>query len=115
MRVDAEKLRVVERAVSRIAESMVRADATASKSFTFVTSKEIDLGRKGGGEVEFAVRVSVSIETSLARIKSVDWYVGDDNKPTRDYPVAEVQAHIERHIASSAGQAEALEAVTERL
>ena len=88
-------------------------------SVTYVTSDELDLGRDGFGEVEYAVRVKYTIEWALDRIVSTEWYKdqGADELNVRDNnpPMDKIRARVERQISSSKGAEEALQTLADKI
>ena len=100
------------------AEISARGDgASIQKNFRFITSRELDLGKLGFGEIEFAVAVKVSIEASVDRVVSHDWTIGENfetGKRVSTVPQA-AMVSLERWLSSSDGKSQVVEAIGEKL
>lgn len=88
-----------------------RADADGRAGTTVVVlSNEFDLGAHGGGEVEYAVKVSYKFDFEFAGVRSADWTTTDRLSgreiavPKGKLPTAAIQRAVERDIARRRGE-----------
>jgi hypothetical protein len=95
--------------------------ASISKSFRFVTSTELDLGKAGWGEVEFSVQVKVAIDASVGGLVGRnEWWVAGKDPEWDDgvkvpLPAAVVKEALERYLATPNGRNSILEAIGEHM
>jgi hypothetical protein len=122
MKTACDDRRVIGGVGNKMTAAEIKADNSrndgfsTTKNFRFVTRTELDLGKAGFGDINFAVAVKVSVDASLDRIITKEWFSNEEGKWEKKIPMPEsvVQKALERWI-SGYGKDQIIEAIAEKL